>query len=206
MDDICETNINRQVHSLDGTIGALKTEAMKERLLAINPELEVNIVDDFIDADNMVEILSEGFDYIIDCIDSMDAKAAMVNYCSRNKMPILTTGGAGGQIDPSEIKIDDLSRTTFDPLAARLRSQLRYKYGFSRDKKKKFKIPCVYSTEQLLYPQGDGTTSYARPADAGDIKLDCSEGLGATTVVTASFAMQASGYVLRQLAAKANQS
>ena len=125
MDDICVTNINRQLPALSGNIGKLKTEVMAERVKLINPECVVNIIDDFISPDNQAEYLNRGYDYIIDAIDSVKTKAAMISYCKRNKIKIITIGGAGGQTDPSKIQIADLSKTIQDPLLAKVRSVLR---------------------------------------------------------------------------------
>lgn len=125
MDDICVTNINRQLPALSGNIGKLKTEVMAERVKLINPECAVNIIDDFISPDNQAEYLNRGYDYVIDAIDNVKIKAAMIAYCKRNKIKIITIGGAGGQTDPSKIQIADLSKTIQDPLLAKVRSVLR---------------------------------------------------------------------------------
>ena len=98
MDDICVTNINRQLPALSGNIGKLKTEVMAERVKLINPECVMNIIDDFISPDNQAEYLNRGYDYVIDAIDNVKTKAAMIAYCKRNKIKIITIGGAGGQI------------------------------------------------------------------------------------------------------------
>ena len=124
MDDICVTNINRQLPALTGNIGKLKTEVMAERVKLINPECVVNIIDDFISPDNQAEYLNRGYDYVIDAIDNVKTKAAMIAYCKRNKIKIITIGGAGGQTDPSKIQIADLSKTIQDPLLAKVRSVL----------------------------------------------------------------------------------
>ena len=128
MDDICVTNINRQLPALSGNIGKLKTEVMAERVKLINPECAVNIIDDFISPDNQAEQLNRGYDYVIDAIDNVKIKAAMIAYCKRNKIKIITIGGAGGQTDPSKIQIADLSKTIQDPLLAKVRSVLGVKY------------------------------------------------------------------------------
>lgn len=101
MDDVCVTNTNRQLHALSENIGQPKVEVMKSRILQINPECQVNIVDDFVSATNLTELISMQFDYVIDAIDSIRPKAALLAYCRRYKIPIVTTGGAGGQIDPT---------------------------------------------------------------------------------------------------------
>ena len=180
MDDICVTNINRQIHALTGTVAQLKTEAMKERVEKINPECVVEIIDDFITPENIPEYLNRGYDYVLDAIDSVRTKVALIAYCKRNKIKLITTGGAGGQTDPSKIQIADLSKTIQDPLAARVRSLLRKEYNFSQNPKRKFGIDCVFSTQPLIFPKmGEGCEVSAT--------MNCANGFGAVTMVTATF-------------------
>ena len=104
MDDICITNTNRQIHAMQGTVGRLKTEVMAERIRAINPDCEVIEVDDFVTADNLGEHIKREFDYVVDAIDSVKAKVALIAFCKRNKIPVIVAGGAGGQMDPTSGK------------------------------------------------------------------------------------------------------
>ena len=115
------------------------------------------------------------------------AKAAMIAYCKRNKINIITIGGAGGQIDPRLVTSGDLAKTIQDPLAAKLRSELRRQYNFSKNPKRRFGIECIYSTEQLRYPQGDGTVGKQKLSGEGAVKLDCETGFGASVAVTGTF-------------------
>lgn len=124
MDDICVTNTNRQLHAIKSTVGQPKVDVMRNRILDINPECVVNVIDDFITVDNVAHYLSTGFDYVIDAIDSVRPKAALLAYCRRFKIPIITTGGAGGQIG-NKIQVADLAKTIQDPLAAKLRERLK---------------------------------------------------------------------------------
>lgn len=180
MDDICVTNINRQIHAMTGTVAQLKTEAMKERVEKINPECVVEIIDDFIMPENIPEYLNRGYDYVLDAIDSVRIKAALIAYCKRNKIKLITTGGAGGQTDPSQIQIADLSKTIQDPLASRVRSLLRKEYNFSKNPKRKFGIDCVFSTQPLIFPKmGEGCEVSAT--------MNCANGFGAVTMVTGTF-------------------
>ncbi len=180
MDDICVTNINRQIHAMTGTVAQLKTETMKERVEKINPECVVEIIDDFITPENIPEYLNRGYDYVLDAIDSVRTKVALIAYCKRNKIKLITTGGAGGQTDPSKIQIADLSKTIQDPLAARVRSLLRKEYNFSQNPKRKFGIDCVFSTQPLIFPKmGEGCEVSAT--------MNCANGFGAVTMVTATF-------------------
>jgi len=198
-DDIALSNINRQIHTLDSTIGHSKVLAMKERVLQINPECRCHAVDDLLTQHNLSKYFNEDtpFNYVIDAIDSAKHKSALIYYCKRNKIPIITTGGAGGLIDPTKIEIMDLSKTYNDPLAANVRSQLRYNYNFSRNTKRRFGIECVFSTEQQMYPQADGEIGQQKPGKKG-VTLDCNFGYGSSSCVTSVFGFIAAARVIEK--------
>ncbi len=206
LDDVCVSNINRQLHALTDTIGQDKVAVMAERILQINPECKVNQVADFIAADNLSTLLNGKVDYVLDAIDSVKAKVAVIAWCKRNKIPLITTGGAGGQVDPTQIQLADLTLAFNDPLLAKVRNMLRRDYHFSRNPKRRFGIDCVFSSEQLRYPQADGTVCQQKPLQnaesQGAMRLDCSGGFGATTVVTASFGFAAVSRLLLKLQTK----
>jgi len=204
MDDICVTNTNRQIHALTETVGQLKTEIMAQRLRQINPEISINIVDDFIGPDNVAEIIQPSMDCVIDAIDHVRAKAEMIAHCKRNKITIVVTGGAGGQLDPTQITIADLGKTFNDPLIAKVRSLLRRDYGFSKNPKRHYSVPCVFSREQLRYPKPDGSVCQQKSAMEEGVKLDCAGGFGASTMVTASFGFIAAGKAIEKLLRKTN--
>jgi len=198
LDDICITNTNRQIHAVKGNVGRSKTEAMAERIKLINPECEVIEIEDFITRDNIPELISSDFDYVIDAIDSVKEKAALIAHCSYHKIPVITVGGAGGQTDPTRITIADLAKTNHDPLAAKVRSFLRRHYRFSKSGRR-FSVDCVYSTEQLVYPQPDGTVCAQKSIVDGNTRLDCAGGFGASTCVTATFGFAAVARVLEKM-------
>jgi tRNA A37 threonylcarbamoyladenosine dehydratase len=202
LDDICVTNTNRQIHALSCTIGHAKVDAMALRLKQINPACEVHTIEDFVTADNVFELLHKDFDYVVDATDSIKAKAAMIAHCKRNKIPIITIGGAGGQIDPTQICVTDLSKTIQDPLAKKLRSELRRFYHFSTNPKRRFAIDCVYSTEQLRYPQPDGSVCMNKTLNDSSVKLDCNTGFGASVAVTATFGFVAAARVIDKIISK----
>lgn len=202
MDDVCVTNTNRQIHALNHNVGELKTAVMVERIKAINPECQVDYIDDFITPDNVAEYLNRGFDYVIDAIDSVRPKAALLAYCRRYKIPVITTGGAGGQIDPTQIQVTDLAKTIQDPLAAKLRERLKSEYGVVKNSKGKLGIECVFSTEPLVYPQPDGTACAVKSTADGVKRMDCSAGFGAVTMVTASFGFIGVSHILKKMIAK----
>lgn len=200
LDDICISNVNRQIHATDQTIGQMKVEVMADRIRAINPYCQVHQRAAFIQASNLAELIPDHVDYVVDAIDNVRDKAALIAWCKRRKIPIITLGGAGGQIDPTQISIADLTRTSQDPLAAKLRSVLRRHHGFS--KTDKFGIDCVYSTEQLRYPQADGSVCHRKPETDGPSRLDCAGGFGAATCVTATFGFVAVSRVLKKMEAR----
>lgn len=198
LDDVCVTNTNRQIHALSSTVGQSKVAVMADRMRDINPDCLVHEVEEFVSRDNLDELIHTEFDYVIDCIDSVGVKAALIHHCKRRKIPIITVGGAGGQVDPTRIAIADLSRTEHDPLAAKLRNLLRRHYGFSKSGRR-FAVDCVYSTEQLRYPQPDGSVCATKTLHDGQTRLDCSGGFGASTCVTASFGFVAVSRVLQKM-------
>lgn len=206
LDDICVSNINRQLHALSSTVGQDKVAVMADRIRQINPDCVVHQVADFIAADNLAELLGgKPVDYVLDAIDSVKAKTALIAWCKRRKIPLITTGGAGGQLDPTQIQIADLTQAFNDPLLAKVRNMLRRDHQFTRNPKRRFGVDCVFSTEQLRYPAADGTVCQQKPEQSGAMRLDCSGGFGATMVVTASFGMAAVARLLQKLAARAER-
>ncbi|TYA45999.1 tRNA cyclic N6-threonylcarbamoyladenosine(37) synthase TcdA [Aggregatibacter actinomycetemcomitans] len=197
MDDICVTNINRQIHALSGNIGQLKTDIIQQRVRLINPECAVNIIDDFLSSENLAQYLHNDYDYVIDAIDHVKTKAALIAYCKWHKINIITVGGAGGQTDPSQIQIADLSRTIQDPLLAKVRSVLRKDYHFTQNPKHKFSIDAVFSSQPLIFPQvGDSCATSAT--------MNCANGFGAATMITATFGFFAVSRVIDKLLQKNN--
>lgn len=205
MDDVCVSNTNRQIHALQQNTGKAKTEVMAERVKQINPDCQVTCIDDFITADNVGDYLNVSFDYVIDAIDSMRPKAALLYWCRRNKIPVVTVGGAGGQIDPTQIQVADLAKTIQDPLAAKLRERLKSDYGVSKNNKGKLGIDCVFSTEPLVYPQPDGSVCGIKSTADGVKRMDCAAGFGAATMVTATFGFIAVSHILKKMQAKAKR-
>lgn len=196
LDMVAESNTNRQIHALGDIYGKAKVDAMAERIIAINPECRVSTIEDFITPENTAELLDNRFDAVIDAIDQVKAKAAMIAHCRRQRLPIVTAGAAGGQIDPTRIQLADLAQTVQDPLLAKVRSSLRREYGFPRDTKKKFGVAAVYSTEPLRYPNSGAACA----TDGGPTGLNCA-GFGSSVCVTSVFGMAAAAHVLNWVAA-----
>ena len=203
MDIVSESNINRQLPALGDTIGRDKIQVLQERILQINPHCKVHCVDDFVSVENADNLISKDYDFVLDCIDDFRIKAAIINHCKRSKINIVTLGGAGGQKDPSKIRLCDLSRTEHDALFAKTKKLLRQEYNFARNPKRSFGISCVYSDEQAVYPDGSGGLSQQRPSveqRESSSGLSCDSGVGSITHVTASFAFHATAFVIEKLA------
>jgi tRNA A37 threonylcarbamoyladenosine dehydratase len=205
LDDVCVSNTNRQLHALEGTTGQAKVEVMAARIKAINPNCVVHAVADFVTRETMADYITEELDAVIDCIDSVNAKAALISWCKRRKIQIITTGGAGGQIDPTQVQVADLNKTWNDPLASKVRSTLRRDYGFSRTPGRNYSVPCVFSNEQLRYPKPDGTVCQYKAFVGDGVKLDCAGGFGAVMMVTATFGMVAAARIVDKLVAGARR-
>jgi tRNA A37 threonylcarbamoyladenosine dehydratase len=197
LDDICITNVNRQIHALSSTVNQSKAYIMAQRIQDINPDCEVNIIDDFVTTNNIAECIADDTQYVVEAIDNAVVKAAIIAYCKRRKIPVLCIGGAGGKIDPSVVQRADLSKTWNDPLLAKVRSQLRSYHGFSRNLKKSLGVDCIYSCEQPKYPDGSGGVTQDKPSDGGG--MDCTTGFGSATHITATFAQFAVARVLEKL-------
>lgn len=203
LDEICLTNVNRQLHAMDGHIGRQKTEAMAERARAIHPAAEVSIVPRFFTEHSAEEILSQGFDAVIDAIDTTNHKALLLAECHARKIFTVTCGGAGGRRDPTRIRVADLAHSGKDPLLHQLRRHLRRHHGFPKTpmghKPDPLGIEAVFTDEPPLFVQCDGGVSHERPEEGGG-RLGCEAGLGSVTHVTAAFGMTAAGRVLEHLA------
>jgi tRNA A37 threonylcarbamoyladenosine dehydratase len=202
LDNVAESNINRQIQALSGTIGQAKISALAERIAQINPYCQVTQVEDFIDAGNLAQMIGgQDFDYVVDAIDSVKAKAALIAYCRDHAIPLITIGGAGGQLDPTKIEVRDLARTEQEPLLKKVRKLLRAQYGFARGEKTRYHVDAVFSMEPLRYPESEDACALDANAVTG---LNCA-GFGSSMVVTASFGMVAAGHLLRRLAQQAQQ-
>lgn len=183
LDNIAVSNVNRQLHALTPDFGKAKVVALQERITLINPHCQVNIIEDFVELDNINIIFRQPFSFVIDAIDAVKVKAAMVNHFIHNKQPFIISGGAGGQRNPALIQQADLSQTTHDALLSNLRYTLRKQYSFSRTGK--MKVPCIYSSEPITPPQIENCQIDTNIAPQG---LSCA-GYGASMLVTASFGL-----------------
>lgn len=205
LDEICVTNVNRQLHAMDGQIGKQKTDAMAERVKGIHPKAVVEIVPKFFNESTAAEILYAGFDAVIDAIDSTKHKALLLAECRKRGIHTVTCGGAGGRRDASKIRVEDLAFSGKDSLLHQVRKLLRKEHGFPKvpmgSKPEPMMIEAVFSEEPQLFSQCDGSVSQDRPEELGGQRLGCTTGFGSVTHMTASFGMIAAGRVLEYLAA-----
>ena len=190
MDEVCVTNTNRQVHAETQTVGHLKTAAMTRRIQAINPECQVIEENRFFTKTTSESLLENNYHCVVDAIDDWKNKCLLLDLCHRRRIPIVTTGGAGGRRDPSQVKVADITKSYNDPLTALIRKKLRQKYGFSRNPKLTWSIPCVFSPEPQVYPDANGSVCSSKPENS-ELKLDCESGYGTASFLTGTFGFHA---------------
>lgn len=152
-DDVCLTNTNRQIHALAGNYGRAKAEVMEERIKAVNPEAAVVAWREFVTPANMDAILHGALDYVVDAIDTVASKVALILHCVERGLPIVSVMGAGNKFDPLAFKVDDISRTHTCPLAKAVRKALRER-GLERG------VKVVYSTEKPAEPRSEIPTCH----------------------------------------------
>jgi len=198
LDDVCISNVNRQLHAVVGELGQPKAQAMARRVQAINPDCLVHPVQAFFLKSNAGDILGTRFDYVLDAIDSPSRKALLIAQCRERAIPVITTGAAGGRRDPTAVEVTDLAFSSHDRLLHEVRWGLRTLYGFPRGKHP-FGVECVISREPPVFPREDGSVCAARPADK-DLRLDCNRGLGTASFVTGTFAFVAAARIAGQIA------
>jgi tRNA A37 threonylcarbamoyladenosine dehydratase len=191
LDHIAESNINRQIHALAGTLGQAKVQAMAERIAQINPQCKVHGIEEFVEPDNWPQLLPPGVDAVIDACDQVKAKVAMAAWALQTRTLFVASGAAGGKRLAHKVDLDDLASTTHDPLLAQVRSRLRKLHGAPREGKK-IGLACVFSREAVAPPD-------ASCAIEGDGSLNC-HGYGSVVSVTATFGQCAAGWVLDRLA------
>lgn len=203
LDEVCITNVNRQLPALDGGFGNFKVEEMAKRVKLISPGCRVDARTEFFNEKTCESILSGGFEFVVDAIDNVRNKVLLIAECCRRGIPIITSGAAGGRLDGTRVQVADLAKSVQDPLLSKVRAALRKEHGFPRAGKK-MGIPCVFSPEPPVFPKADGTVCASRSEageQAGSMKLNCEWGFGAATHVTGAFGFAAAGEVVRRLAA-----
>jgi tRNA threonylcarbamoyladenosine dehydratase len=195
LDHVAESNINRQIHALDETVGMAKVEAMRQRIAQINPDCVVTCIEEFVEPTNWPHILNGvAVDAVVDACDQIQAKTAMAAWALKQRALFITVGAAGGKRLAHKVDIDDLCHTSHDPLLAKLRYNLRRAHGAARDGKK-IGVACVFSREAVAPPDASCDVS-------GDGSLNCS-GYGSVVSVTATFGQCAAGWVFDQISLRA---
>lgn len=139
-DDVDVTNINRQLPALHSTVGRDKVDVMKERILDINPDINIKAIKSLYNEETSEELLSEKFDYVVDAIDMVSSKIHLIETCKKKGLEIISSMGMGNKLDPTKIIVTDIHKTTMCPLAKVMRKELR-------DRKIK-KLKVVFSTEK----------------------------------------------------------
>jgi len=195
LDHVAESNINRQVQAVGRTLGQAKGEALRERIADIHPGCEVQVVEEFVDADNWPALLPGPVDAVIDACDQVRAKAALAGWALAQRVALVSVGAAGGKQQAQRVEVADLAEATHDPLLASLRQRLRKEHGAARQGP--IGVRCVFSRESVAVP--------AQVCEGGaenDGSLNC-HGYGSSVMVTATFGMVAAGEALAQLLAAA---
>jgi tRNA A37 threonylcarbamoyladenosine dehydratase len=200
LDNVAESNINRQLQALTSTVGMAKITALAERIAQINPYCDVVQIEDFITPDNLDQMIgAHDYDYVLDAIDAAKSKTALVHYCRSKGIPLITIGSAGGQTDPTRIEVRDLSKTEQEPLLKKVRRRLRSQYHYPPNSKNKLHVDAVFSMEPLKFPETGEACTVDGDERAGVTGINCA-GFGSSMVVTATFGMVAAGHLLRKLA------
>jgi tRNA A37 threonylcarbamoyladenosine dehydratase len=190
LDHVSESNINRQIQAITGTVGMAKVQAMQQRIATINPQCVVTCVDNFVEPDNWPSLLPNGVDAVIDACDQVAAKTAMAQWARSTKSLFISVGAAGGKRHAYKVDVADLSEVTHDPLLAQVRYRLRKAHHAPKEGKK-MRVVCVYSKEAVAPPDASCDIS-------GDGSLNC-HGYGSLVTVTASFGLCAAGWVMDKL-------
>ena len=201
LDDVCVTNVNRQLPALDGQIGRPKVTVLEERVRLINPGCRVNTAQEFFTANSAERVLPAECDYVIDAIDRMSHKALLIAMCRERGSAVLTVGAAGGRCDPTRIRAGDIGEAG-DELLRQVRKRLRRDHNFSSGAHRgitRMGVPCVWSTEPPIFPWADGTCA-ASPEPGSNLKLDCESGFGTAVFVTGVMGLAAAGEAVRAIA------
>jgi tRNA A37 threonylcarbamoyladenosine dehydratase len=199
LDDVCITNVNRQLPALDGNFGRPKVDALADRAKLINPACRIERAPQFFTASTADELLSPKFDFVVDSIDKLSTKCLLIAKSRERGYPVITVGGAGGKRDGTQVRVRDLAHTEQDELLRQVRRKLRRDYGFPCGERENFGIPAVFSPEKPVYPWADGTCSTeAEPGSS--LTPDCATGFGTATAVTGVFGFAAAGTIVNRIA------
>lgn len=191
LDNVSESNINRQIHANDASLGQAKVLAMRDRIHSYHPACDVTCIEEFVEPANWPTLLPKGVNAVIDACDQAQAKIAMAVWAKNTQTVFISVGAAGGKRQAHQVDIDDLAQTTHDPLLAQVRYRLRKEHNAPREGKK-IGVACVFSRESVKSPE-------ASCASEGDGTLNC-HGYGSVVSVTATFGQCAAGWILDKIA------
>lgn len=197
LDDVCVTNINRQILAVNSTVGKFKVDVMKERVGTINPYCEVDTKQFFFSPKNLNAIFDKDYDFVVDACDDFTNKCYLIDHCRKNNIPLVVMGGAGGKTDPLQVRMSDMALSANDRLLAKLRKKLRQDFDFPKDVDTEFGVWSVWSHERAVYPTADGCVTHKAPGLAKN--MDCSEGFGSASFVTGAFAFVTTSLVIREI-------
>jgi tRNA threonylcarbamoyladenosine dehydratase len=200
LDDVCLTNVNRQLPALTETVGMPKAEVLARRIHAIHPACRVRPVLTFLNATNGPELLNGGCDWVVDAVDRTSTKVWILQHCRQIGQRCVTIGGAGGRRDGTAVRCADIVHSRGDLLLRGVRKKLRRDHAFPREEGMPWGIPSVFSAEPQVFPWADGTCR-PEPEAGTSLAMDCASGFGAITHVTAAFGLAAAGAVITALLA-----
>ena len=205
LDQVAESNINRQVHALDATVGAAKVEVMAARLRQIAPQAHIETVEAFAEAGKIAAVMpasiTDGRTVVVDAIDDVAAKAALLAWCVERRVPVTTCGAAGGRADPLALTAADLTEAHGDALLAAVRNRLRRDYGFPSGQAQRGRKPAGFGIVAIFSPE---SMAGSRPDDPGitgligGAPLACA-GYGSVVTVTAAMGFAAASRALARL-------
>jgi len=196
LDEVCVTNINRQIHAMTHTVGHSKAQLLADRVKAINPDCRVRVEQKFFTASTANEILSPGFNVVLDTIDRNENKTTLIGECVNRSIQVIAVGAGGDRLDASKVTVEDLARTIHDPLLQIVRKQLRQQYNFPKGERTKFHVACVYAPKQRG-PRDAESDTVCAPNSEG--RRSCNDGLGSAVYVTGVLGFLAAGEVINTL-------
>lgn len=203
-DEVCLSNTNRQLVALTTTVGKPKIEVLRERVLAINPECKVNLIQDFYSKDSSERIFSVNYDYVIDAIDMLTPKCHLIATARSKGIGVCTVGGSGGRHDPTNLRTGDLGVSFNDKLLMRARKKLRDNFGFTEGKNVVFGVDCIYTIERAKYPDGQGDVCFDIPEGTNQ-KLDCATGVGTASFITGSYGFAQAAICVKRILEKCQE-
>jgi tRNA threonylcarbamoyladenosine dehydratase len=205
-DEICVTNVNRQLHALKGNIGKQKVDVMAERLRLIHPTCQVQAVAAFYSESTSEQMLSGEIDFVVDAIDNVTAKVHLIATCMARGIPLVSSMGAAARLDPTRIHTADLSETHRDPLARNVRKMLRQRHNIDITDKQPLGVTAVFSDEAPIdpsdvgYDHGQGHRCVCPSGDNGLHSCDKRSRIeGSAAFVTGAFGLACASVVVRSL-------